>query len=195
MKHLTLIPLLFLAACATQPKLLVRPAPLPAVEPVESVRYAEVVRAYYVGRTVAPDHPETMHEQHPIYRVEAAARWNLHPGPQTTANLLNPPPDAAFAPAPTNDFVIAEMNRQREFTARVMQEATRLTQAFDELQKVVNEMKTVAGNQVLMNARLAKTEQQVVEFTMELEKLTTAAQIATSDVPASVPETPDSPKP
>jgi len=184
MKHLTLIPLLFLAACATQPKLSVRPPP------VESVRYAEVVRAYYVGRCVDPDHPEMMHEQHPIYRVEATARWNLHPGSQTTANLLNPPPDAAFAPAPTNDFVIAEMNRQREFTARVMQEATRLAQAFDELQKVVSEMKTVAGNQVLLNARLANTEQQVVGFAMELERLTTAAPI-----PASVPETPDSPKP
>jgi hypothetical protein len=56
-------------------------------------------------------------------------------------------------------------------------------------------MKTVAGNQVLMNARLANTEQQVAEFANELERLTAAAPIATNDVPASVPEPPDSPKP
>jgi len=194
MKHLTLVPLLFLSACATQPKLIVRPAPPPASEPVESVRYAEVVRAYYLGRCVDPDHPETMDEQHPIYRIEAGARWNLHPGPQT-ANPLNPRPNAAFAPAPTNDFVIAEMNRQREFTARVMQEATRLTQAFDELQKVVSEMKNVASNQDLINARLANTEQQVAEFERELERLTAAAPLVTNGVPESDPETPDYPKP
>lgn len=195
MKHLTLIPVLFLAACATQPKLVIRSAPPLAAEPMESVRYAEVMRAYYVGRCVDPDHPETMHAQHPIYRIEAAPRWNLHPGPQTTTNLLNPPPDAAFAPPPTNDVVIAEMNRQREATARVMQEATRLAQSYGELQQVIEEMKNVARNHLLMNARLANTEQQVAEFAKELERRTTAAPIATNDVPASIPETPDSPKP
>ena len=195
MKYLTLIPLLFLASCATQPRLIVRPAPPLAGEPMESVRYGEVVRAYYVGRCVDPDHPETMQEQHPIYRIEAAPRWNLHPGAQTTANLLNPPPDPAFAPPPTNDVVIAEMNRQREYTARVMQEATRLAQAFDDLQMVVSEMKTVAGNQVLLNARLADTEQQVAQFANELERLTTAAPLATNNFPASVPETPEFPRP
>jgi len=195
MKQLPLIPLLLLAACATQPKLVVRSAPPPAVEPVESVRYAEVVRAYYVGRCVDPDHPETMHEQHPIYRIEATTRWNLHPGPQSSTNLLNPPPNAAFAPPPTNDVVIAEMNRQREATARVVQEATRLAQSYGELQQVIDAMKTVARNNGLMNARLATTEQRVAEFANELEKLTGSTAPSTNDLPASVPELPDGPKP
>jgi hypothetical protein len=44
-----------------------------------------------------------MHEGHPVYRVEASARWNLHPGPLCPAgtNLLNPPPDAAFRLRPS----------------------------------------------------------------------------------------------
>ena len=195
MKYLALIPLVFVASCASRPQLVVRPAPPAAVEPVEAVRYSEVVRAYYIGRFVDPNHPETMNEQHPVYRIESSARWNLHPGPATTANLLNPPSDAAFAPPPTNDAVIAEMNRQREATERVMSEAVRLSQSYGELQKVFSEMKTVARNNALLGARLANTEQRVTDFGKELEKFTTTPSAQTNDNPTFVPEPPDAPKP
>src|SRR6185295_6249267 len=126
MKYLALIPLVFFASCASRPQVVVRPLPPPAVEPIEAIRYGELVRAYHVGRYVDPNHPETMHEQHPIYRVEVSARWNLHPRSGNSFGQLNPPPDAALAPPLTNDTLIAEMNRQRETTARVMLEAEKL---------------------------------------------------------------------
>lgn len=195
MKYLALIPLVFVASCASRPQIVVRPAPPAAVEPVEAVRYSEVVRAYYIGRFVDPNHPETMHEQHPVYRIESSARWNLHLGSAHTVNLLNPPPDAAFAPPPANDAMTAEMNRQREATARVMSEAVRLSQSYDELQKVFSEMKTVARNNALIGARLANTEQRVADFGKELEKLTTTPAAQTNVIPAFVPEPPDVPKP
>lgn len=195
MKYLALIPLVFVASCASRPQVVLRPTPPPAVEPVEAVRYGEVVRAYHVGRYVDPNHPETMHEQHPVYRLEASARWNLHPGPLNTANLLNPPPDAAFAPPLTNDVLVAEMNRQREATARVMLEAGRLAQSYGELQGVLGEMKNVARNHALLNVRLATNEQRVAEFSRELQKLSAPPSPATNDVPAFTPETPDGPKP
>jgi hypothetical protein len=153
------------------------------------------VRAYHVGRYVDPNHPEAMHEQHPVYRIEVSARWNLHPGPLGTANLLNPPPDAAFAPPPTNDVLIAEMNRQRETTARVMLEATKLAQSYGELQALFTEMRTVARNNALLNLRLATNEQRVVEFGRELQRLSASPPPATNDVPAFAPEPPDAPKP
>ncbi len=195
MKYLALIPLVFVASCASRPQLVIRPAPPAAVEPVEAVRYSEVVRAYYIGHFVDPNHPETMHEQHPVYRIETSARWNLHPGAFHTVNLLNPPPDAAFAPSPTNDVVIAEMNRQREATERVMSEAVRLSHSYGELQKMFSEMKTVARNNALIGARLANTEQRVADFGKELEKLTTTPAAQTNDIPAFVPDPPDAPKP
>ena len=129
MKYLALIPLVFVASCASRPQLVVRPAPPAAIEPVEAVRYSEVVRAYYIGRFVDPNHPDTMHEQHPVFRIESSARWNLHPGSGHAVKLLNPPRDAAFAPPPANDAVTAEMNRQREATERVMSEAARLSRS------------------------------------------------------------------
>ncbi|MCI0747749.1 MAG: hypothetical protein L0Y58_20270 [Verrucomicrobia subdivision 3 bacterium] len=79
MKYLALIPVVLVASCASRPQFVLRPTPPPAVEPIEAVRYGEVVRAYHVGRFVDPNHPETMHEQHPVYRIEVSARWNLHP--------------------------------------------------------------------------------------------------------------------
>ena len=194
MKHLALIPLVFVASCASRPQLAVRPAPPAAAAPAESLRYDEVVRAYHVGRQVDPNHPGMMAEGHPVYRIEVSSRWNLHPGSPNAANLLNPPPDAAFAPPPTNDVVIAEMNRQREATALVMQQAARLAQSYQELQKVFGEMKTVAQNNALLNARLAATEQRVTVFEKEMQKIT-ASPSPTNDVPAFSPESNDSPKP
>ena len=195
MKYLALIPLVFVASCASRPQLVVRPAPPAAVEPVEAVRYSEVVRAYYIGRFVDPNHPETMHEQHPVYRIETSARWNLHPGSASTANLLNPPLDAAFEPPLSSDAVIAEMNRQREATARVMSEAVRLSRSYEELQTIFSQMKTVARNSALLGARVATTEQRVADFGKELEKLSTTPSPQTNDVPAFVPDPPDAPKP
>lgn len=195
MKYLALIPLVFVASCASRPQLVVRPAPPAAVEPVEAVRYSEVVRAYYIGRFVDPNHPDTMHEQHPVYRIESSARWNLHPGSAHTVNLLNPPPDAAFAPPPTSDAVIAEMNRQREATERVMSEAVRLSRSYEELQTLFSQMKTVARNSALLGARVATTEQRVADFGKELEKISSTPPPQTNDAPAFVPDPPDAPKP
>jgi hypothetical protein len=190
MKYLVLLPLVFVASCASRPQLALRPAPPSAVAPAESVRYPEVVRAYQVGRLVDPAHPELMAEAHPVYRLEVSPRWNLHPGSPNAANLLNPPPDAAFSPTPTNDAVIAEMNHQRETTALVMQQAARLAQSYQQLQGVIGEMKNVAKNDALLNARLTATEQRVANF----EKDSTAVT-STNDVSNFSPESNDSPKP
>ncbi len=195
MKYLALIPLVFVASCASRPQIAFRPLPSPAVGRVEAVRYGEVVRAYHVGRYVDPDHPETMQEADQVYRVEVSARWNLHPGPANAANPLNPPPDAAFTPPPTNDVVIAEMNRQRETTALVMQQAVRLTQSYNELQNIFVEMKKVARDNAVLGARLANTEQRVAGFEKELQKITAAPSSSTNDVPAFSPDPPDSHRP
>lgn len=197
MKYLALIPLVLAASCASRSQVVLRPAMPPAVEPIEAVRYGEVVNAYHVGRYVDPNHPETMHEQHPVYRVEETSRWNLHPisGPATVR--LNPPSDSAYMPAPANDAIIAELNHQREVTARVTQEAARLTQSYGELQSVLGEMIKVARNNALLNARLTTNEQRVAGFSRELQKLSAAPQSATNDVPAfsAGPPGPANPEP
>jgi hypothetical protein len=135
-----------------------------------------------------------MHEQHPVYRIEVSARWKLHPGAQNTANLLNPPPDAAYTPPLTNDALVAEMNRQRETTARVMLEAAKLAQSYGELQSFLGEMKNVARNNALLSVRIATNEQQIAEFDRELQRLSTAAPV-TNDAPTFTTEPTTPPKP
>jgi len=136
-----------------------------------------------------------MEEADQVYRVEVSARWNLHPGQANAANPLNPPPDAAFTPPPTNDVVIAEMNRQRETTALVMQQAVRLTQSYNELQNIFVEMKKVARDNAVLAARMATTEQRVAGFEKEMQKITSTPSSSTNDVPAFSPEPPDSHRP
>ncbi|MGD0614999.1 MAG: hypothetical protein ABSA69_06100 [Verrucomicrobiota bacterium] len=194
MKYLALIPLVLVASCVSRPQLAVRPLPPPAVGPVKAVRYGEMVRAYNVGRNVDPNHPETMQEEHEVYRIEVSAHWNLHPG-LASATSLNPPPDAAFAPPLTNDMLVAEMNRQRETTALVLQQAVRLSQSYAQLQKVFAEMKNVARDNAVLGARLANSEQKIAAFEKELQKLTAGPSSATNAVPPFSPELPDPFKP
>jgi len=94
--------------------------------------------------------------------------------------------------------IVAELNRQREATERVMGQALRLAHSYDELQKVINEMKSVATNHVEMSARVANTEQRVAEFEKVLRKLTASLSQPspqTNDVPSFAPESPEKPDP
>lgn len=199
MKFLTLIPVLFLAACASHPRpnVAVRPLAPPTVKPVEAVRYADVIRPYHVGRYVDPNYPLVMHEQHPVYRVETSARWNLHPGPFSgpPSGFLNASSNEAFSPPLTNDVVMAEMNRQREATAKVMSEASKLARSYDELQKIIQEMKTVAKNQVTLNVRLAEAEQRMNAVQKQLEHLLTSTPPLTNNFSAFASEQGDIPRP
>jgi len=75
MKSICLIPLLFLSACSTTPKLAVYPQSSSLAG--DTVRYPEVVRAYHFGRYVDPNDESVMHEQHTVFRVEENTRWSL----------------------------------------------------------------------------------------------------------------------
>jgi len=80
MKMFYLIPLLFLSACSTAPKLTLRLQQPPASD-AAGIRYPEVLHTYHVGRYGDPNDDSLMHEQHVVYRVEENTRWNFHPGP------------------------------------------------------------------------------------------------------------------
>jgi hypothetical protein len=141
MKIFYLIPLLFLSACSTAPRLALRPQPSPPMDD-SAVRYPEVVRAYHIGRYVDPNDDLVMHDQHAVYRVEENTRWNFHPG-LAGGNLLAPPPrDAAFAPAPVNDAILAEVNSQRLATTEIMMQARTLTAALSQFQSALQQTKT-----------------------------------------------------
>ena len=141
MKILRLIPLLFLSACSTTPKLTLQPQQPQSKIDGDMVRYPEVVRAYHVGRYADPNDDLVMHEQHVVYRVEENTRWDFHPGhgflPGTPA-----PSDAAFSPVPVSDAVLAEVNSQRLATTQIIMEAKTLSVALAQFQIELQQTKT-----------------------------------------------------
>jgi len=140
MKTYYLIPLLFLSACSTAPKLTLRPQQPPAE--ISAVRYPEIVNAYHVGRYTDPNDDLVMHEQHVVYRVEENTRWDFHPGSVGGNFPMLPPCDAAFVPAPVNDAILAEVNSQRLATAQIMLQAHTLSAALAQFQSALQQTRT-----------------------------------------------------
>jgi hypothetical protein len=175
MKMFYLIPLLFLSACSTAPKLTLRPQQPPPATDNSAVRYPEVLHAYHIGRYADPNDDLIMHEQHVVYRVEENTRWNFHPGPVDGNLPAAPSRDAAFAPAPVNDAILAEVNSQRLATTEIMMQARTLSTALAQFQTALSQTKT----NLQETARLRVS---VNEMKQRLDSLETA--------PAQLPATP-----
>jgi hypothetical protein len=152
MKIYYLIPLLFLPACSTSPKLTLRPQQPPAATDTTGTRYPEVLHAYHIGRYADPNDDLVMHDQHVIYRVEDNTRWNFHPGPVVGNLPALPSLDAAFAPAPVNDAILAEVNSQKAATTQIMMQARTLSAALAQFQTALQQTKTNLQETLILRA-------------------------------------------
>jgi len=164
MKTVCLIPLLFLSACSTTPKLVLRPQQPPTAADNSAVRYPEIVRAYHFGRYADPNDDLVMHEQHTVFRVEENTRWDLHPGPAHTglASLLSSKPhDAAFSPAPVNDAILAEVNSQRLATTQIMLQARTLSSAMMQFQTALQQTRTNLEQTAALRVTVSDIKQQL----------------------------------
>jgi hypothetical protein len=160
MKPYYLIPLLLLSACSTTPKLALHPQQTPATS-ADGVRYPEVLHAYHVGRYADPNDDLIMHEQHVVYRVEENTRWNFHPGPADGNLPASPSRDAAFAPAPVNDDILAEVNSQRLATTQIMLQARTLSAALAQFQAALQQTKTNLQETVMLRASVNQMKQRL----------------------------------
>ena len=76
--------LVFLSACASQPRVVVVHEPNPEQPPTHiplqseaNVQIPGTIKAYPVARYVDPSNPRIMHERHVIYRREEDEHWRL----------------------------------------------------------------------------------------------------------------------
>ena len=158
MKTYYLIPLLFLSACSTTPKLTLRPQQ-PSTTDAAGLRCPEVLHAYHIGRYADPNDSLIMHEQHVVYRVEENTRWNFHPGAVGGSTTL--PRDAAFAPAPLNDAILAEVNSQRVATAQIMIQARTLSAALAQFQTALQQTRTNLQETLILRASVNAMKQRL----------------------------------
>ena len=178
MKFAFLIPIPFLlAACATKPARVVnmgsRAVPgttLPSAG-VESVRYAENLKAYPLGRYIDPNNSRIMHEGHSIYRVETTAKWNLHPNAPTSVPL-GPVRvrDTAKASSPVGNELLAELNQQKEATKAVMQGGQVVTQKLNELAGKLQQTQQMAAQTAQLRQEVSTTRQRLDALEDELRK-------------------------
>ena len=161
MKPFHLIPLIFLTACSTTPKLALRPQQPPPTADSSAVRYPEIINAYHVGRYVDPNDDLVMHEQHVVYRIEQNTRWNFHPGPVDGNVPALPPRDAAFSPLPVNDAVLAQVNAQRLATVQIMLEARTLSAALTQFQSALQQTKTNLQQTAALRATVSEMKQRL----------------------------------
>lgn len=138
MKAYFLIPIVILTGCSSQHVVQMAP-PIPGTtfspDEMESVRYAETVKAYPIGRYIDPNNSDIMHEAHVIYRIETTAKWNLHPD-GAGATPFGPPlalVDSAHYNAPVNAEVIAEVDKQKLATQVLLEQSAKFNQSLSQL--------------------------------------------------------------
>jgi hypothetical protein len=184
--------LMLLAACsATQTPPVATPVSsgitLPSDE-VESVRYAEQLKAYPVGRYPDPHNPYVMHEGHTVYRAEATPRWNLNPNAPTAVPLG--PTVAVADPAKQTAALTGELEqkieRQNQLLAATYEQNERLSQ---ELQKLQDEQ-AKAREAVAEKTRM---EEELSARNAELEKMRQRQAEEAKAVPKPTPPPPPQP--
>lgn len=139
------------------------PATVLPSEGLESIRYAENLKAYPVGRYVDPNNPLVMHERHTVYRVETTAKWNLHPNPSLPAPMgpVQQIVDPARRESPVNAEVIAEVQRQKAVSHALIQQNQRLEQSLSHLSGVLSASQQLAQQNAQLKQELSLTEKRL----------------------------------
>jgi hypothetical protein len=173
-----LLCLFTLSACETQRQSVVHmtaasvPGTTLSPEGMESVRYAENLKAYPLGRYIDPNDPDVMHEAHTIYRLETTAKWNLHPQDSPVSSIpAVHNQDSASAPVLLRDELAVELNRQREATKIIIQSGQTITQKLNDLASAVQKTRQIAENTAQRQSEMDSTIQNLKSLEEELRKL------------------------
>ncbi|HEX3627092.1 MAG TPA: hypothetical protein VH280_16910 [Verrucomicrobiae bacterium] len=166
MKAYFLIPIVILTGCSSQHVVQMAP-PIPGTtfspDEMESVRYAETIKAYPIGRYVDPNDSDIMHEAHVIYRVETTAKWNLHPG-GAGGGAFGPPlalVDSAHYNAPVNAEVIAEVDKQKLATQVLMEQGAKFNQSLSQLVGAFQTVQQVNEQNLELKQEMTITEKRL----------------------------------
>lgn len=169
---LIFIPLILLPACASKKPVVVKMPPIVtgtvlSTADIESVRYAENLKAYQIGRYIDPNDDLVMHEAHTIYRVETTAKWNLHPDvyPYAPGDLPGGPVVGIIDPAhengPITPEIAAEVGRQKAATQALIAQGQRMNQALSQLSQVLPVTSQVAQENAQLKAQEMETERRL----------------------------------
>ncbi|HKP01917.1 MAG TPA: hypothetical protein VJU77_01025 [Chthoniobacterales bacterium] len=168
MKYLALLPLFFLAACASHPrKIVTSPAPVGTPTGSDGLRTNEQLKEYRLGRYVDARDPFAMHEGHPLYRIETSARWDLRPNNGATLPRRNTVQPVSVS---ANDAVLAEVNKQRAATRAFTEQTAALNQRLTELGHAVEQTREVARQNLELKRDVATLREQLDSLDTKLRE-------------------------
>ena len=171
------LPLLLVACAAKPPRTVdisahaVPGTTLPS-EGIESVRYAENIKEYPLGRYIDPNNSRIMHEGHNIYRIETTAKWNLHPNEPVSVPLgpATHVRDSARTASLVGDELVMELNRQKEATKTVIQGGQVVSQKLGELTTALQQTQQVVGQNAQLKQDVNTTKQRLDALEEDLRK-------------------------
>lgn len=184
------VPMILLAACATKKPIVVQmphsvPGTMLPTEGVESVRYAENLKAYPISRYVDPNNQFVMHEAHTVYRVETTPKWNLHangPSPVPTGPVAQAI-DPAHRDSPITPEIIAEVNRQKFATKAILDQSNRVNDALSQLSTNISTAKDLARQSSQLQTQLIRSNERLEALEQQFRKQQTET-LTTRPLPA-----------
>lgn len=154
MKRLILIPFLILTACAhhahrqTVSQVAVTGHPVSAT----GLRNTEQLKEYRFGRYVDPGDVLTMHESHPVYRIETSAAWNLAPNSKAAVPAAHV---TSLTPTSNRDAVLVELNKERAETRAFAEQTAALNLHLAAMSQAVAKTQDVAQQNMALTKELA----------------------------------------
>jgi len=164
-----------LSACSLSrktppPSVGIKPVPMTALckSDTESLRSAEKLKAYPLGRYIDPNNSRIMHEAHTLYRVESPSYWNLRPGPAVPLPAARAH-DPAKVTSPGTSELLVELNRQKQTTAAVIQSSQTVSKSLGEISVQLEQSKRQTEQNARLEQDLASTKQRLGRLEAELQ--------------------------
>ena len=164
-----------LSACSLgrktpNPSVGIKPVPMSALSKsdTESLRSAEKLKAYPLGRYIDPNNSRIMHEAHTLYRVESPSSWNLRPGPAVSLPLVRVS-DSAKVTSPEGAELLVELNRQKQTTAAVIQSSQTVSKSLGEISAQLEQSKRQTEQNSRLEQDLVSTKERLSRLEAELQ--------------------------
>jgi hypothetical protein len=185
--------LVFLSACASQPRVVVVHEPNPEQPPTHiplqseaNVSIPGTIKAYPVARYVDPSNPRIMHERHVIYRREEDEHWRLASNARQqilVGNLMSDSRQERHAAPYAQELPNLLRKNQEEAQAlnQTMQSQMQQNGA------IVDSMRNLGKGLQSLNDRLGVVEKQVRDPNYRSQKAPAKSQPQATQSPSGTP--------
>lgn len=148
---------------------------------VERVRTPEIIQTYYQNRTPTQDRTG-MHEAHRFYRFGQTANWDLMPlqSPLSSIGPVKGLRDVTLQAPSQDKQILAELNRQKEISGRLVKAEEDLKQATLQIREKSQGFQGTTGVIMQLKDALKKEREEKERLQKLLDQINPTSQPQTS---------------